>query len=151
MLASAGCIGSSSAGSRSGPSSDRDVAVPWSKTVLTVTYGAPHCPAGARCYGHVKSPIGQFKLVRVVRDLRCDPAGGDYTDPSEACAALRKIVQTLATKTFLCACVSNPPHAGAKAVGFYNGKRRTIPLDGCSLCNLHLGADVAVLLPGGER
>ena len=32
--------------------------------------------------------------------------------------------------------------------GYYDGNRRTIPLDGCSLCNLPgIGADLALLLP----
>ena len=36
-----------------------------------------------------------------------------------------------------------------RAVGTYQGKRRTIQLDGCSLCGLHgISADLKVLLPG---
>jgi hypothetical protein len=39
----------------------------------------------------------------------------------------------------------------AKAVGFYRGKRRTIPLDGCSLCGLDgIGSDIALLMPGAQ-
>jgi hypothetical protein len=38
-----------------------------------------------------------------------------------------------------------------KAVGYYDGKRRTIRLDGCSLCGLTgINGDLAVLLPGAQ-
>ena len=147
-LVTAGCIGSS-AGSVAGPSSDRNPAVPFSKTVLLVTYYARHCPTGASCSGHVKSR-GNLTFVRVTRNLRCDPAGGEYTDPAAACTALSQIVDKLATKTWLCHCPP-PLHPPEKAVGTYQGKRRTIPLDGCSLCNLPgIGVDLKLLLPGAQ-
>ena len=146
-LATTGCIGSS-ADSTVAPSSDRNLAVPWPKTVLTVSYYAQRCPPGARCSGHVKSLPGTLRFVRVVRNLHCDPPSGDYTDPSAACIALRRIVNKLATKNWACGCVT-PVHPDDKAVGFYNGKRRTIPLDGCSLCNLSgIGGDINLLMPG---
>jgi hypothetical protein len=38
-----------------------------------------------------------------------------------------------------------------KAVGIFRGKRRTIQLDGCALCGLQgIGADIALLMPGGQ-
>ena len=144
VLAATGCIGSS-AGSAARPSSHSDLAVPWPKTVLIITYYAHRCPPGARCSGTVKSPIGSQKFVRVVRNLHCNPAGGDYTTPAAACIALREVVQKLKQRQY-CPCVS-PVHPGDKAVGIYEGKRQTIPLDLCSLCNLHLNAQLAVLLP----
>jgi hypothetical protein len=147
-LVAAGCIGSS-AGSAARPSSDRNLAVPWSKTVLTITYYARHCPPGASCSGDVKS-LGNLTFVRVIRNLRCDPADGDYIQPAAACTALRRIVDKLATKNWVCRCLL-PDHPEEKAVGIYMGKRRTIPLDGCSLCNLPgIGADLALLLPGAQ-
>jgi hypothetical protein len=37
------------------------------------------------------------------------------------------------------------------AVGIYRGKRRTIQLDGCSLCGLRgIAADIALLMPGAQ-
>jgi hypothetical protein len=148
-LTAVGCVGFSE-GSGVAPSSDRNLAVPWSKTVLTVSYYAQTCPPGARCPGHVRS-LGDLRFVRVVRNLRCDPPGGDYADPSAACTALRRIVDKLGTKNWICGCAVGV-HPGDKAVGFYNGKRRTIPLDGCSLCNLSgIGGDVNLLMPGHAR
>ena len=145
-VATTGCIGSST-DTAAVPSSDRNLAVPWSKTVLTVTYYARQCPPGASCAGHVKS-LGDTTFVRVTRNLRCDPAGGDYTDPAAACTALTEIVDKLAATATICRCAL-PLHPPERAVGIYEGKRRTIPLDGCSLCNLPgIGADVALLLPG---
>jgi hypothetical protein len=132
-LTTVGCVGFSEGGGVA-PSSDRNLAVPWPKTVLTVSYYAKRCPPGARCPLHVKS-LGNLRFVRVVRNLHCDPPGGDYPDPSAACAALRRIVDKLATKDWICGCAAGA-QPGDKAIGFYNGKRRTIPLDGCSLCNL---------------
>jgi hypothetical protein len=49
-LTAAGCVGFSE-GSGVAPSSDRNLAVPWSKTVLTVSYYAQTCPSGARARG----------------------------------------------------------------------------------------------------
>jgi hypothetical protein len=82
------------------------------------------------------------------RRLTCSPATGDYADPRAACRALSDVVTKLGTKNWVCGCL---PHQGppATAVGYYDGNRRTIPLDGCSLCNLPgIGADLALLLPG---
>ena len=45
-----------------------------------------------------------------------------------------------------CPMIAHPP----TAVGYDHGKRRTIQLDACSLCNLPVGADLAVLLPGAQ-
>jgi hypothetical protein len=148
-LVTAGCIGSS-AGSAAGPSSDRNPAVPFSKTVLLVTYYARHCPPGASCAGHVKSPLGNLTFMRVSRNLRCDPAGGEYTDPAAVCTALGQIVDKLATKNWMCPCAL-PAHPPEQAVGTYERKRRTIPLDSCSLCNLPgIRADLKLLLPGAQ-
>jgi hypothetical protein len=45
----------------------------------------------------------------------------------------------------------SPSPTIGQAVGYYDGKRRTIRLDACSLCNLKgIGADLAVLLPGAQ-
>lgn len=151
-LATTGCLGSS-AGSGTGLSSDRQ-AQRWSKTVLTVTYNAQACPPGAGCTGTMKSQ-GNSKFVRVVRYLRCDPAGGDYGQPTAACRALADIEtkqhrqQSASGPVEVCRCVMST--LAPKAVGYYQGKRRTIRLDGCSLCNLKgIRADLAVLLPGAE-
>ena len=150
-LATTGCLGSS-AGSGPGPSSDRQ-AQQSSKTVLTVTFNAQRCPPGAHCFT-VKSQ-GNSKFVRVVRYLRCDPAGGDYDHPTAACRALADIEtkqhrqQSASGPVEVCRCVMS--RLAPKAVGYYQGKRRTIRLDGCSLCNLKgIRADLAVLLPGAE-
>jgi hypothetical protein len=57
-------------------------------------------------------------------------------------------VDKLAIAHWACACATGAPR-GDKAVGFYDGKRRTIPLDGCSLCNLSgIGGDINLLMPG---
>ena len=143
VLATAGCVGPG-AGSKTGPSSDHN-ASSWPRTVLTITYYAQRCPPGARCLGQVKSQ-GNRKFVRVVRNLHCNPAGGNYMSPAAACRALPKVVQRLKRRQY-CPCVS-PVHPGDKAAGVYQGKRRTIPLDLCSLCNLQLNPQLAVLLPG---
>jgi Subtilisin inhibitor-like len=147
-LATTGCIGSSAVSSGR-PSSDSDLAIPWPKTDLTVTYYTQRCPPGARCSGHVES-LGNLVFVRVARSLHCDPPSGDYADPSAACAALRQIVDKLAKKPgAVCSCTI-PLHPGNSAVGIYEGKRRTIPLDRCSLCGVagDIDAELAVLLPG---
>jgi hypothetical protein len=151
-LATTGCIGSS-AGSAARPASDRDLAVPWSKTVVTVTYYARHCPPGASCITHVNSTSGA-QVVRVVRNLSCDPAhSADYHNPAAACRALTDIVNAIdanPTASAVCDCPATPG-SGAKAVGYYHGKRRTIRLDACSLCQLPVSsADLHVLLPGAQ-
>lgn len=149
-LATTGCLGSS-AGSGTGPSSDRQ-AQQSSKTVLTVTFNAQRCPPGAHCFT-LKSQGNP--IVRVVHYLRCDPAGGDYDHPTAACRALADIEtkqhrqQSASGPVEVCRCVMS--RLAPKAVGYYQGKRRTILLDGCSLCNLKgIRADLAVLLPGAE-
>jgi hypothetical protein len=151
-LATTGCIGSS-AGSGVAPSSDRNLAVPWSKTVVTIAYYARHCPPGASCITHFHAN-SSAQGVRVVRNLSCDPAhSADYDNPAAACRALTDIVTAMdanPTAPAVCDCPLSPGPP-AKAVGFYQGgERRTIRLDVCSLCQLHVGADLAVLLPGSE-
>jgi hypothetical protein len=86
----------------------------------------------------------------VSRQLNCSPAGGNYADADAACQALSDVVTKLGQKNWVCGCpTTGDGYIPAKAVGYYDGKRRTIPLDGCSLCNLRgVGADVALLLPG---
>jgi hypothetical protein len=153
-LATTGCIGSS-ADSTVAPSSDSNLAVRWSRTVVTITYYAPHCPPGASCSPYVESN-SSAQIVRVVRNLFCDPAhSADYDNAPAACRALTDIVtkqrqqQSQSGPVIICRCVMT--RDAPKAVGYYNGKRRTIRLDGCSLCNLKgIGADLAVLLPGAE-
>lgn len=82
--------------------------------------------------------------------LTCSPAGGNYADADAACQALSDVVTKLGKHTAVCACAPQVEgYIPAKAVGYYDGKRRTIPLDGCSLCGIAgVGADVALLLPG---
>jgi hypothetical protein len=144
-LASSGCIGSTTSSTP-----DRSVSpVPRSsaaKADLTITYTAPKCPTGAYC---VRSRGGgNFYFVR--RHLTCSPAAGDYEDPGAVCGAVTDIVNKLEanpTASAICDCLMqlNPP----RAVGSFDGKRRTIPLDGCSLCQLPgIGADLELLLPG---
>jgi hypothetical protein len=143
-LATTGCFGSSS---DRAPSSDSDLAAPWPKTMMTISYTVDTCPPGVHS---MVLPVGNSR-PQALRELTCSPYGGDYTDPAAACRALADVVKQLAAKDYVCGCAINPPHALAKAVGIYCGKRRTIPLDGCSLCNLRLGADIEVLLPGATR
>jgi hypothetical protein len=76
--------------------------------------------------------LGNRTLVRVTRNLRCDPAGGEYTDPIAVCHALNDVVKKLdARPATVCLCPALP--WPAKAVDYYNAKARTIPLDWCSL------------------
>jgi hypothetical protein len=146
-LATTGCIGFSSAGS-SGPSSDRDLAVPWPKTMVTITYTVDTCPPGAHCI----VARGGSGYTQAQRRLDCSPAGGSgYPDPAEACRALTDIVtkqhQQQSQTGPICGCLMT--RDAPKAVGYYDGKRRTIRLDGCSLCGLGgIGADLKILLPG---
>ncbi len=146
-LATAGCIGSTSPSTSSGRSDD--IGLTPLKTDLAITYYALQCPPGARCAGRVQS-TGDLTFVRAIRKLRCNQDGGNYTDPAAACKALRHIVAKLATKNWTCGCAL-PAHPDDQAVGIYQGKRRTIPLDGCDLCNLDgIGADLDLLMPGRQ-
>ena len=140
-LATTGCIGS-------GSSVDTSAQGTTPKTDVMITYSVPTCPPGARC---VQFP--GTKSYMVSRQLRCSPAPakGNYTDPAAACRALADIVtkQRQQHPAAICGClmIRDAP----KAVGYYNGKRRTIRLDGCSLCGFHgMDADLAALLPGAE-
>lgn len=116
---------------------------------MTITYLAPTCPPGGKCA--TDPAIG----YHVTRHLTCHPNGGDYADPAAACRALTDIVTKLHRQqsqpgppVMVCRCpmIAHPP----TAVGYDHGKRRTIQLDACSLCNLPVGADLAVLLPGAQ-
>ena len=140
-LAAAGCIGSSSAGSSHGPSQSPAIG-PFPKTDVTITYA--DCPPGGKCPADMAT-----------RRLRCSPTGGDYDSPAAACRALTDIVNkerrqhSQTGPVIICRCVTG--RDAPKAVGYYDGKRRTIRLDTCSLCNLPgVAADLAVLLPGGQ-
>jgi hypothetical protein len=143
-LATTGCIGSGSA---------VDTSAQGTKplTDVMITYTAPTCPPGTRC---VQAP-GAQKYYIVSRQLTCSsaPAKGNYTDPAAACRALADIEKKQYRQQsgygliVICRCVQS--RDAPKAVGYYEGKRRTIRLDGCSLCNLKgIGADLAVLLSG---
>jgi hypothetical protein len=88
--------------------------------------------------------------------LTCSPASGDYADPAVACRALADIEtkqhqqQSGSGPVEVCRCVIS--RLVPKAFGSYQGKRRTILLDGCSLCGLHgIAADLKVLLPGATH
>jgi hypothetical protein len=111
-----------------------------------ITYTAPTCPPGAQC----PPPPAKQNYYVVRRQLRCSlPGGKGYTDPVAACRALADIVTKRSQQhpAVMCSCVLS--RDAPKAVGYYNGKRRTIRLDACSLCGIHgIGADLAVLLPG---
>ena len=107
---------------------------------MTITY--PDCPPGGKCPADVAT-----------RRLKCSPASGDYDDPAAACRALTDIVtkqrqqQSQTGPVVVCRCAISTD--APKAVGYYNGRRRTIRLDACSLCDLSgIDADLAVLLPG---
>ena len=123
-----------------------DTGTPTPTTDVMITYTLPTCPPGARC---VQASTTQ-KYYIVSRQLTCSPAGGNYADAAAACQALSDVVTKLGTKNWVCGCAPvGAGHIPAKAVGYYHGKRRTIPLDACSLCNLPgVGADIALLLPG---
>jgi hypothetical protein len=150
-LATLGCIGSSGSSapsSSTGASTSQVVGILPPGTNLLITYTVPTCPPGARC------PLlaaGQDDFHRVSRRLTCSPAGGDYDDPAGACRALTDVVAKLdAPGRALCWCPLMLRPAN-KAVGIYRGKRRTIQLDGCSLCGLRdIGADIALLMPGAQ-
>jgi hypothetical protein len=145
-LATAGCIGSigsDAPSSSSGASTSQEVGTLPPRTNLLITYTAPTCPPGARCAFVPGSP----KYYLQSRRLTCSPDGGDYDHPAAACRALSDVVTKLGAKRSVCSCFPAVPPA--KAVGYYNGKRRTIPLDACSLCGLPgTGADTTLLLPG---
>jgi hypothetical protein len=139
-LATTGCIGS-------GSSVDTSAQGTTPKTEVVITYTVPTCPPGARC---VQFP--GTKSYMVSRPLTCSPAPakGNYTDPAAACRALADIVtkqrQPQSRPVCQCAFVRGP-----KAVGYYHGKQRTIPLDGCSLCGLAgINADLTTLMPGAQ-
>ena len=144
-LATTGCIGS-------GGSDDTSAQRFTPKTDVMITYTVPTCPPGARC---VQFPATKSYIVS--RQLTCSPAPakGNYTDPAAACRALADIEKKQYQRQsgygiiVICGCVHS--RDAPKAVGYYDGKQRTILLDGCSLCNLKgIGADLAVLLPGAE-
>jgi hypothetical protein len=136
-----GCIGSTSSSTSNGRSSD-DLGLIALKTALTIRYSVPTCPPSAHCLTTQEG----FHIVS--RQLLCSPDGGDYDDPAAACRALTDLVTKLHEPgRAVCACplMIRPL---AKAVGFYHGKRRTIPLDGCSLCGLRgIGGDLKLLMP----
>jgi hypothetical protein len=149
-LATTGCIGSGSSATTSAQSTTPSTGP---RTDVWITYTVPTCPPGTRC---VQAPATQ-KYYIVSRHLTCSPAPveGDYADPAAACRALADIEnkqyqqQSGYGVAVVCRCVMT--RLAPKAVGYYNGRRRTIQLDGCSLCNLKgIGADLAVLLPGAH-
>jgi hypothetical protein len=140
-LTTAGCIGSSSAGSSQGRSPSPSIG-PIFRTDVTITY--IDCPPGGKCPADMAT-----------RRLKCSPAGGDYENPGAACRALTDIVtkqrqrQSQTGPAIICRCVMSTD--APKVVGYYDGKRRTIRLDACSLCNLKgVGADLSVLLPDAQ-
>jgi hypothetical protein len=140
-LATAGCIGASSAGS-SHSRSPSPTTGPFPKTDVVITY--TDCPPGGKCPADVAT-----------RKLECSPTSGDYDNPAAACRALIDIVskqrqqQSQTGPAIVCRCVMS--RDAPKAVGYYDGKRRTIRLDTCSLCNLSgIHADLALLLPGAQ-
>jgi hypothetical protein len=151
-LATTGCVGSGSSGSgseASQPSNDRS-GPPVTSVMITYTVSST-CPPGAQCPATSDNQL----YYTVSRHLTCSPgsANGNYTDPAAACRALADIEtkqhrqQSAAGPVVICGCVHS--RDAPKAVGYYRGKRRTIRLDGCSLCNLKdIGADLKILLPG---
>jgi hypothetical protein len=113
-----------------------------------ISYTVPTCPPGVSCV--VASRDQKYYIVS--RHLTCSPNGGDYHDPVAVCRALVDVVTKLDGKvkaTPICRCPGHPKgYVPPKAVGFFDGERRTIPLDGCSLCGLPgTRADLALLLP----
>jgi hypothetical protein len=138
-LTTAGCIGSSSAGSSHGGSpSPTTGTFPQADVIITYT----DCPPGGKCL-----------VTEASRRLKCSPTGGDYDNPAAACRALADIVtkqrlqQSQTGPVVICRCAIS--REAPKAVGYYDGRRRTIRLDACSLCGLSgINADLAVLLPG---
>jgi hypothetical protein len=101
-----------------------------------ISYTVPTCPPGVSCV--VASRDTKYYIVS--RHLTCSPNGGDYHDPVAVCRALVDVVTKLDGKvkaTPICRCPGHPKgYVPPKAVGFFDGERRTIPLDGCSLCGL---------------
>jgi hypothetical protein len=81
--------------------------------------------------------------------LTCSPDGGDYDHPAAACRALTDLVTKLSKNHPTCACPLEPlGYLPPRAIGIYQGKRRTIPLDGCSLCGAgEVLSDAALLMP----
>lgn len=144
-LATTGCFGSGSSASSGTNSVQSTTPTTEPRTDVMITYTVPTCPPGARC---VQFPATKFYIVS--RRLTCSPAGGNYADADAACQALSDVDTKLGKKNWVCGCAAQADgYIPPEAVGYYDGKRRTIPLDGCSLCNLPgVGADVALLLPG---
>lgn len=142
-LASAGCVGSSSSSTSNGGSDDLGLTPLKTDLVITYTVSKSKCPPGAFC-GFVRN---DHRIVR--RHLTCSPDGGDYEDPTAVCRALTDLVTKLKQPHGLCDCPPQPSgYRAPKVVGIYQGKRRTILLDGCSLCGVPDGlADAAMLLP----
>ncbi|HEV8452482.1 MAG TPA: hypothetical protein VGQ45_13700 [Gaiellales bacterium] len=145
-LATTGCIGSGSAVDSSAQGTRP-------RTDVWITYTVPTCPPDTRC---VQAPDTQ-KFYIVSRQLRCapTPVKGNYTDPAAACRALADIenkqYQQQSGYGIVVECRCAVGTLAPKAVGYYQGKRHTIPLDGCSLCNLKgVKGDLAVLLPGAQ-
>ncbi len=147
-LATPGCIGSSGTGSATITSHD-SAAGRGSGTRLLISYPVKRCPPGVHC---TVLPVGTG-LPQAMRELTCSPAGGDYADAAAACRALADIEtkqqqqQSGSGPVEVCRCVMS--RLAPRAVGDYQGKHRTIQLDGCSLCGLRgISADLKVLLPG---
>jgi hypothetical protein len=117
-------------------------------TVLVIALASAGC-IGSRSSSTSNGRSDDLGLIPLKTDLTCSPDGGDYDDPAAACRALTDVVAKLdAPGRALCMCPLMPRPAD-KAVGIYRGKRRTITLDGCSLCGLQgIGADIALLMPG---
>ena len=74
--------------------------------------------------------------------------GGDYSDPTAACAALSDLYLIRLRHPGSCYCAYLPGRR-AEATGRYNGRRVILSLDPCSLCGLGIQAvhDAAVLMP----
>jgi hypothetical protein len=150
-LVTAGCIGSTSSTGTLTAGDLPEGSPP--ATLMSISYTAPTCPPGVSC---VAASTKQHYFI-VSPELTCSPSGGSgYKDPAAACRALADVATKLAANPTAAAVCSCPGHASGyfapRAFGWYDGKRRTIPLDGCSLCNLPgIGADLALLLPGAQR
>ncbi len=149
-LATAGCIGSTGAPSSTdtGASTAQEVGTLPPRTNLLITYTAsavPTCPPGAKC---LPAQGQSYYIVR--RRLTCSPDGGAYDNPTAVCNALDRVIKSVARAHPACLCpIGREPRA--KAVGYYNGNRRTIPLDWCTLCNVKASpADIELLMPGAQ-
>ena len=146
LATTSGCVGAGGAASSDRGGSSPTQGAPG--TNVTITYLAPTCPSGGKC---LVDPAAGF---RVSRHLTCHPDGGVYSNPVAACHALTDIVSKLRQQQsqpgplIVCRCpmIIHAP----VAVGDYDGKRRSIQLDACSLCGLPVGADLEVLLPGAQ-